>query len=251
MEPRFKSSFIPKASLTAQSGTGASTPRRRSGSMLPLASGIVFVVALACAGGFLLYEQVLTAGILSKVEDLETIQAQIDSDLIEELQRYANRLEASEALLDAHLAPSVFERLLQEVTLEEGMRFTSLDYERRDSGALSLTLAGRGVDLVALVQQADVLELLVQELLVSEIFLEKDEQTGETTAVTFLASSQLSPEPLRFNTNLDAYDLSEGVQSEDEREETSLVPEVDTGTTTTTTEPPGAEGEVANEDLIP
>ncbi|NBD73699.1 hypothetical protein GVX82_01500 [Patescibacteria group bacterium] len=200
MEPRFNSSFIPKAPLANESSDLPKKKRSKGGNMIPLVSGVVFIIALAATGGLLMYEQVMVSSITSKVEQLEDIQARIDPELITELERYASRIEGAQALLNAHLAPSFLQELLEGVTLADGMRFGSLEYVRHSSDSLGLVLEGQGVDLESLVLQSDALNdlFLTQELFISDITLEKSEVTGETVEVAFNARTSLVPDAMRF-----------------------------------------------------
>ena len=250
MEPRFNSSFIPKAPLAGQSSDLPKKKRGKNTNLAPIASGIVFILALATTGGLLVYEQVMVSSITNKVEQLEDIQARIDPNLIAELERYANRLEGARALLDAHLAPSFLEELLAQTTLSQGMRFESLQFDRAGDSAVQLRLEGQSANLESLVLQSDVLNdlFLIEELFISDVFLEKNEMTGETTAVSFTASSRVLPEALRFT---DLLPDEGGATSQNELERTTQDPVATSSSPTSSAEAGTTTGAVVDESREP
>lgn len=158
MEPRFKTSFIPKQNLAASEPPAAVHVRSSGpsvGGIGTLISLIVFLGTLGFAGGIFLYESYLEASTKSKQEQLSRAREAFQPELIREMARLDQRLTSAENLLAEHVAPSMFFRFLEESTLQT-VRFTQMTFAIPDPLNAEFTLTGEAENFAAVALQSDV-----------------------------------------------------------------------------------------------
>ncbi|MAF59273.1 MAG: hypothetical protein QF858_01980 [Candidatus Pacebacteria bacterium] len=151
MEPKFKTSFIPKNPISA-------TPKKKKGGGFGIITIVVIILALgviAFGVGVFLYEQLLTASIERKSNTLERARAAFEPTLIRELVRVDERLKASEEILDDHIALSSFFELLERLTLKS-VRFETFEYVLVGDDRINITMSGKASNFSGVALQADI-----------------------------------------------------------------------------------------------
>lgn len=150
MEPKFRTSFIPKQPLVttpAQAG-------HRGPSLLFLVSLILFIGSLILAGAVFLYTQYLTRAIASNAASLERARAAFEPALIQELRRLDSRIITANTLLSTHVAPTELLAYLATATLED-VRFENFTYSVTSPDKISLNMKGQAKSFAAVVLQSD------------------------------------------------------------------------------------------------
>jgi len=151
MEPKFNNSFIPKKSLS----TAARPRRKASANILLIVAVIVFFFSILAAAGAFLYGQYLGIDIERKQEQLDRARGAFEPSLINELTRLDDRLEASQRILDAHLAPTRFFDFMTENTLET-VRFQSVTLTPSLGNTMNLVMSGEARSFASVALQSDV-----------------------------------------------------------------------------------------------
>lgn len=151
MEPKFRTSFIPKAPIVAATAVKRT---RGTGSLLFLLAVIVFLGSSALAIGTFLYTSYLEASLQSKKESLERARAAFEPALIQELTRLDSRLSVGRKLLHGHLAATGFFSLLEQNTLQ-GIRFKNLKFDAQAPDRITISMAGEAVSFGAVALQSD------------------------------------------------------------------------------------------------
>lgn len=151
MEPKFRTSFIPKQPVAAAAPRKAS--RGASGLVFLLAL-IIFLASVALAAGVFLYREYLEQSIASKSEQLERAREAFEPALIQELTRLDSRLSTANALLRSHISVTAIFDLLEENTLE-GVRFTDFRYSVGSGDSITLSMNGQATSYGAVALQSD------------------------------------------------------------------------------------------------
>ena len=190
METSIKSSFIPQDATVPQ----AIRPVARTGlADLLILIAIVFLVAsLALAAGVFLYLQYLQTAKVSKFEQLERAQQAFEPTLIRELTRLDDRMHAADAVLGSHIAPTIFFKLLEQLTLET-VAFTNLSFQGGDAQNTTIAMDGiaRSVNSIAL--QADYMSK--SGVITNPIFSNIDRRAD---GVHFNLTAIINPVPLNY-----------------------------------------------------
>ena len=153
MEPKFKSSFIPKQSLDKVTGK----KKKKGGviSVVPVAALIIFIGTVALGVGVFLYQQFLIQNIDRKEQALESALNELRTPLIEEFVRLDNRLKSAEVVLNNHIILSAFFDLLEEKTLSN-VQFSNFSYEASEDGVIEVSMNGVARSFNAVAVQAEV-----------------------------------------------------------------------------------------------
>ncbi len=203
MEPKFKTSFIPKESLVEKVPTGAThQPSRAPRSLAIVFSFIVLLIALAVGGAIFVYSSFLQSSIASKSESLQRAREAFQPALIQELERLDARIESAEELLANHVAPSSMFALLGATTLKT-VRFTNLSYSVVENSVVNF-------DAVAL--QSDVFgsNRFIHNPIISEL------AAGEG-GITFRVTATIEPRFLAYVNTItedDDFEVTEGFTEE-------------------------------------
>ncbi|PIR82763.1 hypothetical protein COU20_00325 [Candidatus Kaiserbacteria bacterium CG10_big_fil_rev_8_21_14_0_10_59_10] len=191
MEAPIKSSFIPTEPVRE-----IKQPRVARGGGLTdlfvLASIVIFVGSVGLGIGMFLYLQYLTANTASKVEQLERAQQAFEPALIQELTRLHDRMQAANIVLGNHIAPSVFFRALEQLTLQT-VSYSSLNFQANEIQNMTLEMDGLARSVNAIALQAD---LLSKSGIVSSPIFTNITRTAE--GVQFDLSAVVNPASLRF-----------------------------------------------------
>ena len=155
MEPKFRTSFIPKKTL-ATAASQSSRPHGSVAGIFSLVALIVMLGAIALSVGLFLYEQLLESNIGRKTETLQRAEAAFEPDLIRELVRLDTRLDAAKKILNQHIAPSAIFSVLEESTLQS-VQFESFNLTRISQDKISVTMKGVADNFNGIALQADLL----------------------------------------------------------------------------------------------
>lgn len=170
MEPKFKTSFIPKQPI---SGT---SPKRKSGGLgiISLILSILTMGVIALAVGVFLYQQLLDTTVDRKKATLDRAQAAFEPTLIQELVRIDNRLKAAEDILDNHVSISALFELLERLTLQS-VRFESFEYSFLEDDRINITMSGNAKNFGGIALQADIFgrDRLINEPIFSGLNLDQ------------------------------------------------------------------------------
>ncbi len=206
MEPKFKTSFIPKQSLES-SVAPQRAPRKRVGLGLgSFISLIVFLAAVGLSAGLFLYERYLTESIATKKDTLERARDAFQPALIRELTRLDTRIQAAKEILELHVAPSAIFGILEQVTLES-VRYDSFDYSN-DNGFPTISMAGVATDFEAVALQSDAYG--ENNFLIEPVVSDLDSDEG---TITFAFKASVEPQTVSFIKNLALFEALAGVES--------------------------------------
>lgn len=183
-------SFIPKQPLASPTPSGYT---RRNVSIVTLIAAIVFIGAVALAGGVFLYKQYLTQSLDNKKVSLERARAAFEPALIQELHRLDQRIEHSKDLLANHTAFSSFFDLLSSATLQN-VQFKSLNLLTGPDGKVSIQMNGLARSYASVALQSDAFNKAkgVREPIFSALNLDS---TGN---VTFTINAVLDPALFKY-----------------------------------------------------
>ena len=152
MEPQFKTSFIPKKTLSATVAQGST--RKGGLNLIVLIALIIALGAVVLSVGAFLYKQLLISSIDRKEATLDRARAAFEPALIQELVRLDDRLTAAEDVLEEHVTPSSLFSLLESLTLQS-VQFTDFSFSQIGDGKLSIAMKGIARDFRAIALQAD------------------------------------------------------------------------------------------------
>lgn len=150
MEPKFQSSFIPKAPIVSSS-TAAPIQRPHTTNVFAVAAGFIFVVTLAASGGEIVYKNILTNQIAEADQELIQARADFQPEKIKELVTENAQIGMSKKLLDKHVAVSEVLALLEALTVKR-MRFTAFSYEDKTTSQ-TVSISGVAENYNALAEQ--------------------------------------------------------------------------------------------------
>lgn len=189
MEPVIKSSFIPTDTETVRAA-----PRRTGGlaDLLTLASLVLFIASLALAAGVFLYAQFLEKSKESKSASLERARDAFEPALIQTLTRLDDRMQASDSVLGAHIAPTIFFNILEQVTLQT-VSFQSLVFDAADPKRITIRMRGIAESVNGIALQADL--FTKNGVLTSPIFSNIDR---EIEGVHFDVSALVNPNAIHY-----------------------------------------------------
>ncbi len=149
MEPQFKTSFIPKESLTQKKRS------KKPVNLLTMGTLIIFFGTILIAVGIFLYGEYLKVSITNKEDQLSRARGAFEPALIQELTRVDERIEATGKILDQHTAMSLFFEFLESNTLES-VRFNEFLLTTMDSDRYLLNMSGSAASFASVALQSDV-----------------------------------------------------------------------------------------------
>lgn len=195
MEPKFKTSFIPKQSLQTQEEVRF-VPKKQS-APVGLATTLTFLVliaALSASAGFYLYKQHLITSIEKKRTTINQQREAFEPALVKEYTRVATRLDAAHKILDAHNAMTFAFSLLEQITLKKVEYSTMILSYDRTAGTVNLALTGSARSYKVLALQSDVFgsNQFVQEPTVNGL------KAQEGGTVGFTVSAKLDPRLISY-----------------------------------------------------
>lgn len=148
MEVKMQTSFIPKKPVIEDNSGGSGV------SLFLLLAIILFIVAVAAAGGVWLWQKSLVSQIEKDKAALLAAKDSYEESTISPLVRLNDRIEESKNLLASHLAiSSVFKMLEQNVL--KNIRLKSLKFSKNSDGKMGINLSGMAASYDALSKQAE------------------------------------------------------------------------------------------------
>lgn len=196
MEPKFRTSFIPKKTL-------ATVTNLKKGSSSPL--GIVTLITIIIALGTVvlsigafLYQQILDVSIARKTDTLERARAAFEPTLIEELIRVDSRIKSAETILGQHITPSILFESLEKITLKS-VQFQDFNFTRTGDDRISISMKGVAKDFRGIALQADIFgkSKLIKDPIFSNLNLN---QAGDAV---FSFSAFIDPSFINFEKQTD------------------------------------------------
>lgn len=191
MEERVKTSFIPKASLSAER---IPTPTGSPVALVNLITGIILVLAILTAGGLFLFEQFTIQNIASKQTSLERSRAAFEPATIKELVRLDKRLETGQNLLGSHVALSkLFDELEKKVLAT--VRFNDFSFDSTNGGRVLMTAKGEAQTYNAIATQSG--DFSKSDIITDPIFSRVN--IGPSGAINFNFSAVIDPSRVRYS----------------------------------------------------
>ena len=152
MDPKFRSSFIPKKSIV----TKISKPKRyHSFNILTFVSTVIFVVSLVVAGGVFVYGRLIEDSIDRKGIELSNVLQTIDLELIEEFKALDKKLRTAEELLSRHTAMTLFFDFLESSTLQN-VQYNDFNYILDPDGTININMEGVARSFNSVTLQSDI-----------------------------------------------------------------------------------------------
>jgi hypothetical protein len=154
MEQEFRTTFIPKKPIVPQPASSTTTVSKPVGIIFTI-SLIIFIMSILISGGVYFYKSYLEKEVADLSSSLETLQRNIDPNVIKEFSVMDKRLKNAEVLLNQHTVLSSLFTVLRSTTLPT-VRYTKLDMSFSDSRDLQITMSGEsdGYRSIALQSQA-------------------------------------------------------------------------------------------------
>ena len=152
MNPKFRSSFIPKKPIVTKS---LDSKKYRSFNILTFVATVVFVVSLAASGGVVAYERFIETSIDQKGIELENARQAIDPELIEEFRALDKKLRTAEKLFGRHIAMTLFFDFLESSTLQN-VQYDNFSYELDPDGVIKIIMKGIAQSFNSLTLQSDI-----------------------------------------------------------------------------------------------
>jgi len=203
MDTKFQTSFIPKKALNET--TGHSRPE--SVSVFLIIGVIIFILGLAASGGVFAYKKILIKSIAGMNGRLAQAKNSFEPESIEKWNRLNKRIEASKKLLTSHTVVSTVFELLENATLAT-VKFNSFNYDLRDGGVSSISLAGEAKNFSSVALQSDIFgqEKYIKNPVFSDL---NPDQSGN---IVFKFNASLDPNLVSYKKNLPAQTVSENIQ---------------------------------------
>ncbi|HEX2792473.1 MAG TPA: hypothetical protein VHO23_02040 [Candidatus Paceibacterota bacterium] len=180
--PTIPTSFVPKQPVQT-------TRRARTGTnVFMLVSFIVAGLALAGTVATFAYEKYLEQAHDGKAAELAAAEASISRDTVEEFLRLRDRFNATDTLLDQHVALSQFFDLLEAVTLTN-VQFGTMSLIVDEGRVATLSMSGSAASFNALAAESTAFanEKRIRRAIFSGI------STNETGRVSFTLDAELDP----------------------------------------------------------
>lgn len=149
---------------------------------------VVTGLAIAGAGATFGYQKLLETIRDKKAEELAAAEASISRETVDEFLRLQGRLNATEDLLDKHIALSRFFTVLETLTLQT-VSFNSLDLKISDTGAVEFGMEGSARSFNALAAQSSAFaaDRRIREAIFSDI------KALPSGVVEFSLSAEIDP----------------------------------------------------------
>lgn len=181
MEVKMQTSFIPKKPIIESTSSSSGV------SLFLLLSIILFIVAVALAGGVWLWQKSLIAQIEKDKIDLAAVKDSYEEGTIKPLIRLNDRIEESKNLLASHIAVHPVFVLLEENVIQN-VQLKTFKFSAAGNNKINLELSGIAKNYDALSKQSDAfgaphLRDYITEPVISDFSLNQD----GTVAFTFKA----------------------------------------------------------------
>lgn len=157
MDPKFQSSFIPKAPVVANAAgvSVGKTTRSRSGGVISFVAYLIFIISLVLALGVYGYKFYLKYSIERMGTRLTEAQAVLEPEVIQKLVRLDGRIIATRDLVSKHSVLTPLFNFL-EVSTPKTVRFNQFSYVVNSKGEPALSLKGEARGYAALALQSGI-----------------------------------------------------------------------------------------------
>ena len=191
MDPKFRSSFIPKKPLSTKT-EGSVRRARKSFNMMTFVASAIFLVAVFGSAGTFGYKYILTDQISQKGVKLNEARSLLDMSEIESFKLLDDRLSTAWTILRNHKITSQVFEVLENHTLHN-VQFDRYKY----SGDLKDVFNGVAANFNSLALQADIFENLplFNEITYSQFEVDEDGLVG------FSLTAQLNPSEIGYLEN--------------------------------------------------
>ena len=186
-----QTSFIPKKTQARKK------VKKNYGGLFMGIGAVVFILAILLAGAVFLYNRYLISEIERMSEDLARQKGSLEREVIKELSRLDERIEASKDILDKHITLTPLFELLEQNTLQE-VKFESLSFYPEDDGWI-LKMNGMANSYATIALQSDVFgdDKNMSELIFSNLGV------GSDGGVVFDVSAKIDLRLLSYRNSLE------------------------------------------------
>ena len=152
MEPKFKTSFIPKKPVATPVKGNINVGKGLN--FMTLLATVIFLAAALFAGGMFMYKLTIEQRIDAQLATLEKVKQTFEPNFISQASRLNSRIVASGRILEKHLSPSSSFELLEEFTLQT-VSFKSFEFTDNVDGNVIIRGSGEGDSFRSVVLQSD------------------------------------------------------------------------------------------------
>ena len=147
MAPEFRSSFIPKDSVTTEQ-----VFKKKKAGFVGILVASLFVCSLITYGSFWFYKGILKDEIAALQSELANAEKNTDKDTIEKMDAFSKKLEMVESIVFKHQVVSGFLDSLASSTVSL-VYFNEFNYGALKEDSLSVTMKGRAASYAAIALQ--------------------------------------------------------------------------------------------------
>ncbi len=162
--------------------------------LITLLAVVGFVASGVLAIGTYFYLQYVTSESAQMQNQIKTVQASLNTGLIQQITRLDLRMNTAESLLSTHIAPSAFFSALDQTTLTT-VAFQSLTFNAIDAKGVALKMTGIARDVNSVALQADLFGK--SGVITDSIFSGIDQQVD---GVHFSVSGYVNPASINYTT---------------------------------------------------
>jgi hypothetical protein len=190
MDPKFKTSFIPKQEVMTSGGRPVSGFRF---SLIAIIATALFSISVILSVMVFFYQKSLVNQIKKMNAELVASRNSFDPKFVQDLIGLDKRIEVSKKLLDKHLVITPLFAMLESKTLK-GVRFNNLDFKLNSVGTPSLDMNGEASNFSAVALQSDIFsaDSVVKNPVFSSLNLD------ESGIVKFVFKGKLDGESLLY-----------------------------------------------------
>lgn len=174
MDPKFRSSFIPKKPLPIKSS--GRVKQHHSFNLIVFLAGILFLAAIGLTGAAFVYERFIEDRVGKKGIALTVEKNKLNLDNIEAYRVLADRLSTAQTLLNNHKATSKLFEMLNEKTLHNVV-YSGFDIKDNVDGTNpKIAISGQATSFNALTVQTDAFknEDIITDIRFGRISLSED-----------------------------------------------------------------------------
>ena len=194
MEVKMQTSFIPKKPIIESQSTGSGV------SLFLLLSIILFIVALALAGGVWLWKGALVSQIEKDKAALVAAKDSYEEATINPLIRLDSRIEQSKLLLAKHIAVSPVFIMLEKNVLRN-IQLKSMKFSSGNDAKIKIDLSGTASSYDALSKQADAFGSETLRLFISQPVI-SDFSPTTNGSISFNFTAMVDPKLVSYTNTL-------------------------------------------------
>jgi hypothetical protein len=148
MDTKFRSSFIPKATLSEH------VEERQSTGFFGVVAIALFALSLLSTAAFFGYKMMLRSEVRNLKSQLASAEAAVDRAAINEIISFDKRLRAVKQVITQHVAISSFLAMLESTTASQ-VQFTDLKFTSDPRGNISTQMGGKAKSYAVIALQED------------------------------------------------------------------------------------------------